>query len=865
MFDSLQNKGKEQPVLRMSLAERLARLKARRSSETGEKDLLMDAGYTHPEPQVDTLLTSSIADARHTITLRDKARYAMLDQAEAVRTKQKNIFKAAKEEVEQKSVEDMNEEERRQYYRLEQFKKDLARDVDNENRVLLGKNETNFGSVAFSREKNIVTGPGGKKYTIRKEFFDQLFFFQKDGVNWLFNACHFSRLRGGILADEMGIGKTIQVCVFIDTLRQYNEGKKVLLVVPLTLVNVWKEEFAKWSKDILVYDCTSNVKKAIRVKHFRTVQESEEGGVCLCTYGLISKNIDLVLTHDQEKITRDKRGRVTHVTHKYIWDYTILDEGHKIKGHSNTTKNMGMINDNHRVIMTGTPIMNKIEDMWYLFNWTLKGKLLGSKKNFMDNLGRHVMKAREKNAFMSEKRHGLNCTIKLKNLIGPYYLQRTKKNVGLENKAFVNAAYTEVTETDGNESKQNIRALKRAEAINESNDEQGEKELTKAEQDTQRNVDKSLKGTTLSERLFLKKHQLSPKTDLVLWTKMRPLQLDLYQKLLYSEQIRDIISSDSETGHGLGAVHWLTRLKQICDHPTLLSIKACEFLGIPHHAHLEVEDNAWLIEQSGKMGLTTQLLEMNKHRKTLFFTRSKRILNIVENYIKTSLQIPYLRLDGGVTRPDARKKIVNEFNGTPDIKVLLMTTQVGGVGLTLTSADRVIVFDPSWTPSDDQQAIDRAHRIGQKNHVVIYRLMTCGTVEEKMFRRQVWKTSIIQTCQSQNTNDAVSYFSHESDVSELFHLGITHASESAQLLRDVHGEETLHESAPAWLRKHVDNLSENFTENLVDVSMHNQMFSLTEKEISLLAKKQQEKMQAKAQNPGKHLGLEKLTETPISW
>ena len=230
------------------------------------------------------------------------------------------------------------------------------------------------------------------------------------------------------------------------------------------------------------------------------------------------------------------------------------------------------------------------------------------------------------------------------------------------------------------------------------------------------------------------------------------------------------------------------------------------------------------------------------------------------------MKVPYLRLDGKITRPDHRKRIVQRFNDNDRYKVLLMTTQVGGVGLTLTSADRVIIFDPSWTPSDDQQAIDRSHRIGQKKHVVVYRLMTlkntkkystqklnlnnsffkfflCGTVEEKMFRRQVYKTSLINTCQSIDSNDAVTYFSHDNDVSELFQLGMVHTAESAQLLRDVHGQEKLDSHAPDWLLKHVNSLKENYHDNLLDVSLHSQMFTLTNEEIEKLAKLQQEKMQ----------------------
>ena len=153
--------------------------------------------------------------------------------------------------------------------------------------------------------------------------------------------------------------------------------------------------------------------------------------------------------------------------------------------------------------------------------------------------------------------------------------------------------------------------------INHDEDTDEDIGMTQAEIDLARNVAKSLEGTTQKERDHLRNYQLSPKTDLVLWTKLEGLQLDLYQKLLYSEEIREIISNDNE--FGLGAVHWLTRLKQICDHPALLSVKACQFLGIPHYSKImeKSQDHDWFVNQSGKMKLVTQLFEANKDRKTL--------------------------------------------------------------------------------------------------------------------------------------------------------------------------------------------------------------------------------------------------------
>ena len=102
----------------------------------------------------------------------------------------------------------------------------------------------------------------------------------------------------------------------------------------------------------------------------------------------------------------------------------------------------------------------------------------------------------------------------------------------------------------------------------------------------------------------------------------------------------------------------------------------------------------------------------------------------------------HFRLDGSVSCVEERRHLVAAFNEDMSVSICLLTTGVGGVGLTLTGADRVVVFDPSWNPCSDDQAVDRAYRIGQKKDVVVYRLMTCSTVEEKVYGRQVFKSGL---------------------------------------------------------------------------------------------------------------------------
>lgn len=144
-----------------------------------------------------------------------------------------------------------------------------------------------------------------------------------------------------------------------------------------------------------------------------------------------------------------------------------------------------------------------------------------------------------------------------------------------------------------------------------------------------------------------------------------------------------------------------------------------------------------LQQESNKLQFTVSLMErLNQEgHRVLLFSQSKRVLDQIQ--LISGDQMRFLRIDGDVKDPKERQRLIDLFNSDPIYIGFLLTTQVGGVGLTLTGADRVIIFDPSWNPSVDAQAVDRAYRIGQEKSVVVYRLVTCGTVEEKIYRKQV--------------------------------------------------------------------------------------------------------------------------------
>ncbi|GAO14656.1 hypothetical protein UVI_02008960 [Ustilaginoidea virens] len=217
---------------------------------------------------------------------------------------------------------------------------------------------------------------------------------------------------------------------------------------------------------------------------------------------------------------------------------------------------------------------------------------------------------------------------------------------------------------------------------------------------------------------------LPEKTEQVLFCKLTSGQRKAYETFLASDEVSAILNKRRQSLYGIDV------LRKICNHPDLLdkslSKKAGYRYGSPN--------------LSAKLQLTKDLLQKvmipNGH-KTLVFSQGKLMLNLIEKCIR-ECEISYVRMDGE-TPVDQRQPMIDRFNTDPSIHAFLMTTRTGGLGTNLTGADRIIIFDPDWNPSTDLQARERAWRLGQNKPVKIYRLMTEGTIEEKIYHRQIFK------------------------------------------------------------------------------------------------------------------------------
>ena len=218
---------------------------------------------------------------------------------------------------------------------------------------------------------------------------------------------------------------------------------------------------------------------------------------------------------------------------------------------------------------------------------------------------------------------------------------------------------------------------------------------------------------------------LPRKSEQVLFCKLTTIQRKAYEEFIGSNEMESIFAGKRQVLYGVDV------LRKICNHPDLVHRNLYQKKPGYHYG---------AEEKSGKMKVVRALLELWKRQghRTLLFSQTRQMLDILERFVNDIGGLEYRRMDGGTTI-GIRQTIVDEFNSDESIDVFLLTTRVGGLGINLTGADRVIIFDPDWNPSTDVQARERAWRLGQKREVTIYRLMTSGTIEEKIYHRQIFK------------------------------------------------------------------------------------------------------------------------------
>eukprot|EP00929_Paragymnodinium_shiwhaense_P085666 TRINITY_DN4608_c1_g1_i1.p1 TRINITY_DN4608_c1_g1~~TRINITY_DN4608_c1_g1_i1.p1 ORF type:complete len:1931 (+),score=735.71 TRINITY_DN4608_c1_g1_i1:109-5901(+) len=649
------------------------------------------------------------------------------------------------------------------------------------------------------------------RFRLPMEIFCRLYDYQRTGVAWL--ARLWQRSAGGILADEMGLGKTIQICAVLNGARKAG-ASHALILLPVTLLEQWRGEAEKWCPGwpVYVYHGDSQ-QRAAALQGIRTPQ----GGILLTTYSMLS-NTDILFTltiggeaaakaaGDGAGSPSNKGGRPSkrqktqanaeaaastseaiaalHETPPgellnagdvKVWDFVVCDEAHRMKSISSLfSKSIRQVRAKCRLLLTGTPVQNALQDLWALADYAMPG-LLGNHPTFVKTICDPIDKGSVRGASAFQVALKRQMAAHLRELLKPYVLRRTKKSAGLI--------------LEGNEVDEDVEEYERI-----LEDEFGEALDKGAEQKA-----------------------LPPKRETVIWLMPSEEQSVIYQKVLEKSEI--VREAADKSKLGIEVFLAIGLLKRLCNHP-LLALpsppkqsgywkevlgEAMGSLGEGQRsggagtkaeargdtADLEdrvvvseatadplqgeaglssgsvgtVSDDARagraaelllkqlprdaesLLAQSAKLRCLALLLPSLSRRghRTLVFSQSVKMLDLVQICVLKPHGLRCLRIDGQ-TDASSRAEKVNKFNSQLDrFQCMLLTTAVGGVGLNLTSADRVILIDPSWNPAMDEQAVARAYRIGQDKEVRVYRLITSGFIEDKMFRLQTFKLGLTKT------------------------------------------------------------------------------------------------------------------------
>ena len=559
-------------------------------------------------------------------------------------------------------------------------------------RTLSGAKDRDGFDDATRAELSTATTASG--CIIAPEIHAMMYAHQHEGLKWLWNlhtsgkahVASKSHGYGGILADDMGMGKTLQACAFISAItRKATKASgraKVMIIVKTSLIEPWKRELGRCH---VRYDVFAGASKEQALQNVL-----RQGGVLLTTYGMVQHNVDLLSKVDDP-----------HELHRWAW--VVLDEGHEIKEHkSQLAQKVRRIPCTRRLLITGTPMQNNLRELWSLYDFVCPG-LLGEEHHFKEHFERPIRWGVDKDANPREVNIANMASKKLRSLYEPYYLRRVKDELN---------------------------------------------------------------------------SQLPNKNDIVVWLRMTPAQADLYTSFLESLSVRS--ARNTQLG-GTNTLTAITLMKKICCSPEMVREESEAEIG----KQLDTYSASDSVKVRFALGMVRRLY--TEGHRTLIFSNSTRFLDIIERELQRT-DLSFLRIDGSVSSSKERQNRVDSFNADAGIATFLLTTKAGGVGITLTGADRVIMMDPSWNPTVDNQAVDRVYRIGQTRDVIVYRLVTVGTVEEKQYQRQIFKGGLSRT--SSMEDDQYRYFS-STELSDLFSFSkeSIRESETQKKLAELHTHE----------------------------------------------------------------------------
>jgi ATP-dependent DNA helicase len=566
--------------------------------------------------------------------------------------------------------------------------------------------------------------------------------YQLEGLEWL-KSLWMNGLCG-ILADEMGLGKTIQAISMIAFFKEKNVSGPFLIAAPLSTINNWIDEFARWTPDIktIMYHGSKDERAEMRRKHLKMQDQGKFEFPVVCTSYEICMNDRKFLAN-------------------YKWRYIIVDEGHRLKNmNCKLIKELLTYNSANRLLITGTPLQNNIAELWSLLHFLLPEVFndLDSFEGWFDFSS--VLEDKTNSDGKAVKRKN-NLVSTMHAILKPFLLRRVKTDVesSLPKKreyilyapltAEQKDLYREIlsgTSRSYLEGKavERIEARSRTASLKRKANDSGRSTPAKSIKPTRDSTPASATSATGSIRRGRKAAPTSYKdiTDREFISKLRRLENGDEDTSNPDNDSTISISSDEQEDISR-AQNLKAAKKEIANkklqNPIMQARLAC---NSPHNFYwpwqasdemdaLDVDET--LVTASGKMLLLDRLLPrlFSVGHKVLIFSQFKTTLDIIQSYASDLRGWACCRIDGSISQSE-RSEQIKAFNTDKEFKLFLLSTRAGGQGINLVAADTVILFDSDWNPQQDLQAMDRAHRIGQTRPVIVYRLATRGTVEETL-------------------------------------------------------------------------------------------------------------------------------------
>ncbi|KAF7729861.1 hypothetical protein EC973_003595 [Apophysomyces ossiformis] len=538
--------------------------------------------------------------------------------------------------------------------------------------------------------------------------------YQLAGVEWLISL--WENGLNGILADEMGLGKTLQTIGFIAHLKAMNVSGPYLIVTPLSTLANWVNEFKRFTPDIpvLLYHGTKEERQhMINRKMPKKKETAFEFPIIVTSYEIVM--------NDRKHLQR------------YNWKYIVVDEGHRIKNlNCKLIRELKSYSSANRLLLTGTPLQNNLAELWSLLNFLLPDifddlELFQSWFDFSDihqKSGQdRIMKEEEEDSIISS----------LHTILRPFLLRRLKTDVehSLPKKKeyLLHAPLTQAQKSLYDAIiKRDLRDYlikRKTKTLDEENKEADETAHQSIKD--KRKSERSLKSTSYketSDREFFAGLKKGGKAETDIITDNTNITAGI------NHQVKDAIKQVN----GLHLQNIVMQLRKVCNHPFLFD------WPIDPKTNSLVLNNE-LAAQSGKVLLLDRLLTalFDRGHKVLVFSQMTKMLDILEDWATALKGWPICRLDGSVSQ-ESRRQQIEQFNDpNSDVKLFLLSTRAGGLGINLTAADTVVIFDSDWNPQMDLQAQDRVHRIGQTKPVLIYRFVAANTVEAKILERATAK------------------------------------------------------------------------------------------------------------------------------